>query len=87
VGHVKTGSLTRLKLEAWPFQKHGTLTGRLRTLSEDVFNPDPKKATAFTHLSRGIHKLYLDYQEHLRTELVLWRLAVNDKHGTFDRRR
>jgi HlyD family secretion protein len=43
VGHVKTGSLTRLKLEAWPFQKHGTLTGQLRTLSEDTFNPDPKK--------------------------------------------
>jgi HlyD family secretion protein len=43
VGHVKTGSLTRLKLEAWPFQKHGMLTGQLRTLSEDTFNPDPKK--------------------------------------------
>jgi hypothetical protein len=43
VGHVKTGSLTRLKLEAWPFQKHGALTGQLRTLSEDTFNRDPKK--------------------------------------------
>ena len=43
VGQVKTAALTRLKLEPWPFQKHGTLTGRLRTLSEDVFNPDPKK--------------------------------------------
>ena len=43
VGHVKTGSRIRLKLEAWPFQKHGTLTGQLRTLSEDSFNPDPKK--------------------------------------------
>jgi HlyD family secretion protein len=43
VGQVKTASLTRLKLEAWPFQKHGTLTGQLRTLSEDAFNPDPKK--------------------------------------------
>src|SRR5262249_38279370 len=43
VGHVKTGSPTRLKLEAWPFQKHGTVTGQLRTLSEDGFNPDRKK--------------------------------------------
>ena len=43
VGHVKTGSVTRLKLEAWPFQKHGTVTGQLRTLSEDTFNPDSKK--------------------------------------------
>jgi hemolysin D len=43
VGQVKTASLTRVKLEAWPFQKHGTLAGEVRTLSEDVFNPDPKK--------------------------------------------
>jgi hemolysin D len=43
VGQVKAASLTRVKLEAWPFQKHGTLEGNVRTLSEDVFNPDPKK--------------------------------------------
>lgn len=43
VGKVKTASLTRVKLEAWPFQKHGTLEGQVRTLSEDVFSPDPKK--------------------------------------------
>jgi HlyD family secretion protein len=43
VGQVKTASLTRVKLEAWPFQKHGTLNGEVRTLSEDVFTPDPKK--------------------------------------------
>jgi hemolysin D len=43
VGQVKTASLTRVKLEAWPFQKHGTLEGEVRTLSEDVFTPDPKK--------------------------------------------
>jgi len=43
VGQVKTASHTRVKLEAWPFQKHGTLEGAVRTLSEDVFTPDPKK--------------------------------------------
>ncbi|WP_024513438.1 HlyD family type I secretion periplasmic adaptor subunit [Bradyrhizobium sp. ARR65] len=43
VGQVKTASLTKVKLEAWPFQKHGTLEGEVRTLSEDVFSPDPKK--------------------------------------------
>jgi len=43
VGHVKAASLTRVKLEAWPFQKHGTLEGQVRTLSEDAFTPDPKK--------------------------------------------
>jgi len=43
VGHVETGSEVRLKLEAWPFQKHGTLPGRVRTVSDDTFTPDPKK--------------------------------------------
>ncbi len=43
VGQVATGAPARLKLEAWPFQKHGTLSGRVRTISEDSFNPDPKK--------------------------------------------
>src|SRR5262249_50174383 len=43
VGQVRNAAPTRLKLEAWPFQKHGTLKGSLRTLSEDTFNPDAKK--------------------------------------------
>jgi HlyD family secretion protein len=43
VGQVKTASLTRVKLEAWPFQKHCTLDGEVRTISEDVFTPDAKK--------------------------------------------
>lgn len=43
VGHVRAASVARVKLEAWPFQKHGTLAGELRTLSGDAFNPDPKK--------------------------------------------
>jgi HlyD family secretion protein len=43
VGHVEKGAEVRLKLEAWPFQKHGTLLGRVRTVSDDTFAPDPKK--------------------------------------------
>lgn len=43
VGHVETGSEVRLKPEAWPFQKHGTLAGKVRTVSDDTFTPDPKK--------------------------------------------
>jgi len=43
VGHVETGAEARLKLEAWPFQKHGTLFGKVRTVSDDSFTPDPKK--------------------------------------------
>jgi membrane fusion protein, hemolysin D len=43
VGHVETGGEARLKLEAWPFQKHGTLSGKVRTVTDDTFTPDPKK--------------------------------------------
>jgi hemolysin D len=43
VGNVETGAEARLKLEAWPFQKHGTLSGKVRTVSHDTFTPDPKK--------------------------------------------
>jgi hemolysin D len=43
VGHVETGAEARVKLEAWPFQKHGTLSGKVRTVSDDTFTPDPKK--------------------------------------------
>src|SRR6266566_3595989 len=43
VGQVETGAEVRLKLEAWPFQKHGTVSGMVRTVSDDTFTPDPKK--------------------------------------------
>src|SRR5262249_18313804 len=39
----KTGAEARLKLETWPFQKHGTLSGKVRTVTDDTFTPDPKK--------------------------------------------
>lgn len=37
IGYVKLGSVTHLKLDAFPFQKHGMLHGKLRTISEDAF--------------------------------------------------
>jgi HlyD family secretion protein len=43
VGHVRAAAAARVKLEAWPFQKHGTLAGHLRTISGDAFKPDPRK--------------------------------------------
>jgi HlyD family secretion protein len=35
VGYLRVGDEVRLKLEAYPFQKYGTLTGRLDTISPD----------------------------------------------------
>jgi HlyD family secretion protein len=37
VGYVKSGDVARLKLDAYPFQKHGLLDGEVRTISEDAF--------------------------------------------------
>jgi len=40
VGYIKPGAPVHLKLDAFPFQRHGMLEGRLRTLSEDAFKRD-----------------------------------------------
>lgn len=37
IGRVKVGDQVRVKLTAFPFQKHGTLSGVIRTISEDTF--------------------------------------------------
>lgn len=40
VGYVKLGDVSRIKLDAYPFQRHGILTGEVRTMSEDAFRRD-----------------------------------------------
>ena len=40
IGRVNVGDSVRVKLNAFPFQKHGTLSGTLRTISEDTFQKD-----------------------------------------------
>jgi HlyD family secretion protein len=37
IGKVKRGDYARIKLNAFPFQKHGTLEGKIRLLSENTF--------------------------------------------------
>ena len=41
VGYIKLGHPVHLKLDAYPFQKHGTLDAKVRTISEDAFRRDP----------------------------------------------
>jgi len=55
VGHVKPGDVAHLKLDAFPFQKHGTLEAKVRTLSEDAFkreSTNPETGTDAYYLSR-----------------------------------
>jgi HlyD family secretion protein len=40
VGYVKLGDISRLKLDAFPFQRHGFLDGEVRTISEDAFRKE-----------------------------------------------
>jgi HlyD family secretion protein len=48
VGHVKPGDNVHVKLDAFPFQKHGTLEAKVRTLSEDAFKRDTTNAASGT---------------------------------------
>jgi HlyD family secretion protein len=43
IASVEAGAETRVKLDAYPFQKHGTLAGRLRTVSQDSFSDKEKE--------------------------------------------
>jgi HlyD family secretion protein len=55
VGHVKPGDVAHIKLDAFPFQKHGTLDAKVRTLSEDAFkreNAVPGQGTDAYYVSR-----------------------------------
>jgi len=46
VGYVKRGDRVHVKLDAYPFQLHGTLDGQLQTISEDAFRRDSNAAAA-----------------------------------------
>jgi len=45
VGYIKLTDPVRIKLDAYPFQKHGTLDGTVRTISEDAFKRDSASST------------------------------------------
>jgi len=39
IGRLVDGAQVRVKLDAFPFQRHGTLDGRIKTISADAFRP------------------------------------------------
>ena len=45
VGYIAVGSKADVKIDAYPFQKHGTLTGSLKVLSRDSFQRDASAAS------------------------------------------
>ena len=51
IGHLAAGDLARIKFDAFPFQKHGTVTGEVTSISENSFakpaDADPAGGAAF----------------------------------------
>ncbi|MFZ6644639.1 HlyD family type I secretion periplasmic adaptor subunit [Undibacterium sp. TJN25] len=59
VGYVKLSDQVHLKLDAFPFQQHGTLAAQVRTISQDAFKREGTQAQGLDayYLSRlGIEK-------------------------------
>nr|WP_315431655.1 HlyD family type I secretion periplasmic adaptor subunit [uncultured Albidiferax sp.] len=45
VGYIKLGDAVHVKLDAFPFQRHGILDAKVRTLSEDAFRKETQTKT------------------------------------------
>jgi HlyD family secretion protein len=54
IGYIKLGHPVHVKLDAFPFQRHGTLDATVRTISQDAFkrNPGAPGAADAYYLSR-----------------------------------
>ena len=66
IGWVQVGQTARVKLDPFPFQRHGTLSGTISKISPD----------AFTKNTNGISKVY--YQGTIRINEQNLRLLPND---------
>ena len=44
IGRIRTGDAVRVKLDAFPFQRHDTLPGKVRVISEDAFQRNNSEA-------------------------------------------
>ena len=60
VGLIQVGDFVRIKLDALPFQKHGTIEGRVRQISDDAVvaeGGDPTQTVYRTRIELGERKL------------------------------
>jgi hemolysin D len=44
VARLRVGDIVRVKLDALPFQRHGTINGKVRVITENSFQPDKNTA-------------------------------------------
>lgn len=53
IGRVRIGDQVRLKFEAFPFQRHGTATGVVRTISPDAFEKQTQEGQRLVYRVRA----------------------------------
>lgn len=46
VGYIKPGDIAHVKVDAFPFQRHGSLSAKVRTLSQDAFRREGNQPQA-----------------------------------------
>lgn len=52
IGLIKVGDFVRIKLDALPFQKYGSIEGRVRLISDDAVRPDGRNNSQAVYRSR-----------------------------------
>jgi HlyD family secretion protein len=52
IGFVRAGQKARIKIDAFPFQRHGTLEGTVRTVTEDSFQKDERLGAVVVYRAR-----------------------------------
>lgn len=55
VGYVKLGDEAEVKVDAFPYQRHGMLKGRLRSIAEDSFSPTTSEPGASPQPAGGVY--------------------------------
>jgi len=68
IGFVRANDATRIKIDAFPFQKHGALEGRLTVIGGDSFPVEANNAVA---LRAGTRAYYLARVTEIRGDLKL----------------
>lgn len=63
IGHISSGLTARIKFDAFPFQKHGTATGNVRTISRDAFTGDSKEIDAKSGTGPLFYKARLSLED------------------------
>lgn len=67
IGYLRLGDAVSVKIEAFPFQRHGTLAGRVRAIGEESVDParasDPLAGAAVGLAGGGFHRVTVTLED------------------------